>query len=75
MTRIPEPVWNYFKKSTERKIDQAGTKQHYIVTFKNQYKNKDKEQESSDVGDNNTEDNVSNEKEEIDIAIARAFYT
>ncbi|CAB5381088.1 unnamed protein product [Rhizophagus irregularis] len=33
-----------------------------------------KEQESSDVDNDNTEDNVSNEKEEIDTAIARAFY-
>ena len=44
------------------------------LEVKNQYKNKDKEQESSDVDDDNTEDNVSNEKEEIDTAIARAFY-
>ena len=44
-----------------------------LLEIKNQFK--DKEQESSDVDDDNTEDNVSNEKEEIDTAIARAFYT
>ena len=27
MTRTLDPVWNHFKKSTERKTDQAGTKQ------------------------------------------------
>jgi len=32
MTRTLDPVWNHFKKSTERKTDQAGTKQHYIAT-------------------------------------------
>jgi hypothetical protein len=106
MTHTLDPVWNHFKKSTERRTDQAGTKQHYIVTcnfcntimteqpkrikihlnknypnvqVKNQYKNKDKEQESSDIDNDNdnthnTEDNVSNEKEEIDTAIACAFY-
>lgn len=32
MTRTLDPVWNHFKKSAERKTDQAGTKQHYIAT-------------------------------------------
>ena len=32
MTHTLDPVWNHFKKSTERKTDQAGTKQHYIAT-------------------------------------------
>ncbi|CAB5193535.1 unnamed protein product [Rhizophagus irregularis] len=32
MTRTLDPVWDYFKKSTERKTDQAGTKQHYTAT-------------------------------------------
>jgi len=104
MTRTLDPVWNYFKKSSERRTDQAGVKQHYIATcnfcdttmtgqpkrmkthlnkncpnappeIKNQY-NENKEQESSDVDDNNIEDSVKEkeEKEEIDIAIARAFY-
>ena len=86
MTHTLDPVWNHFKKSTKRKTDQAGTKQHYIaicnfcditmtgqpkrmkihlskncsnvpLEVKNQYKNKDKEQESSDVDDDITEDN------------------
>jgi len=32
MTHILVPVLNHFKKSTERKTDQAGRKQHYIAT-------------------------------------------
>jgi hypothetical protein len=32
MTRTADPVWNYFKKSSERKQDQAGIKQHYLAT-------------------------------------------
>ena len=100
MTRTLDSVWNYFKKSSERKKDDTGMQQHYIATcnfcdttmtgqpkrmkthlnkncpnvppeIKEQYK--DKEQEVSNINNDDDENNI-NEKEEINTALARAFY-